>query len=279
MKKFLLFLALFAFGGLLHAEGLSKTVTLTVDDLKGVSSISMDFVNGSGEIVGKKTNKVEIYAVIKISGKDETTLEEALRNAQITVKKSKDSLLISLNYDKLKKYTGDCGGFWDFFASVSKRVNISVKLKAVIPQGFSLDLNGVNFDLTVKNLNKIDVSTVNGNIEAEKVNKAECESVNGNITVKGVVYKVNCEVVNGNLTVNTDSLKMTDIDLESVNGNAHIVIPEKAVHKIDTSSLTSKTVLKRGDETVKGKNLSWKGKGSCDISVETINGAINITLK
>ena len=279
MRKLIMFLIFALTATCIYADQLSKESEITITDLKGVNLISLDFVNGSCEIVGKKTGRVEIKAKIKVSGKNEATVEEALKNAELTVKKSGDSLDISLNYDKLRKYTGQCGGFWDFFSTVNNKVNISVNLKIIVPSHFSLELDGVNFDLSVKNLNKIDVSTVNGNVVAENIKKADCESVNGNIKIYNVIYKVNCEVVNGNLTVNTNSEELTDIVLESINGNADIIVPEKAVAKIETSSLTSKTVLKRGEDIVRGKNLSWQGKGDCDINVETINGTINIVLK
>ncbi len=273
MKKVFFILFMVLFNIVVFSETLQKDVKFTLKDASALTTASFEFVNGRAKIVGENVKSLVIKGTISIKGTDESLYEEVLKNAKLIARVKGNKLEVSLNYEDLKeKYKNR--GFLGFFCSWGKQSNIFVDLEIIVPERLNIDFSGVNFDLELKNVKKADLSNVNGSVYVLEADSVECESVNGNISLENIVYKVDCEVVNGNLAIETRSKKINSISFESINGNVEIKIPFVAIGKISTHSITSKTYLMLKGKKIVDKNLEWKGNGSCDINVETINGKI-----
>ncbi|GEM_PF-6506888 len=276
MKKLILFFFLsFAFN-FVFAHSVEKKVSFSFKDTSKIKLLSLDFVNGTINVKGCKTNSVNISGKIKVRGDDQSVCEEVLKKVKIKTDLSGGELNISLNYKELRDYLGDSGFFSWFCAKRTKKVNLSVELELTVPEGFNMEFSGVNVDISVSNLNRVDISTVNGDVNVEDAEKVECESVNGDIKLNRVVYSVKCSVVNGDFSFKTRSKKISSISFDSVNGDAKISVPASVIGDVETSSVSSKTTLILNGEKRKERDLKYKGEGKCDIDISTVNGDIVI---
>ncbi len=273
MKRFWFFLLCF-FALMLHAENLSKNVKL---DLKvnSLKKVEFEFVNGNMDIIGTKTDRLKVTGKVSVEGKDQASVQEVLNKVKLTHSFDGDSLSISLNYDDLKDYLGN-SGFFNFFCSGKKRVRLAVNLKVELPERMRVHFSGVNFDVEIKNLKSADVEDVNGDINISNLDRVKCENVNGNVVLRNIRKKVSCDIVNGNLEFSGNSLEMVSISVNSVNGNCTIKLPFKAIGNVETSSITSKSILVYKGKKIKGRNIEFQGDGNCDIEIDTINGRVYI---
>jgi DUF4097 and DUF4098 domain-containing protein YvlB len=128
-----------------------------------------------------------------------------------------------------------------------------------------------------------DIELVNGNLTVAGVTGyLSLGTVNGSITASGMTGDAWIETVNGNLDLSFD--KMGDgqtLTLESVNGAISLRIPAKANAQIDAETLNGTVSNDFGLTVEKGHWIGrfmegLVGSGGARISVETVNGNIEI---
>jgi DUF4097 and DUF4098 domain-containing protein YvlB len=217
-------------------EPFSQTVPLTAN-----GSFSIENVNGSISLETWDRNEVEILATRKAPD------AETLERVKIEVEAEPSKVSVSTEYE------GHTEG-------------ASVEYKIRAPRGASLDLDAVNGAIRVLNpAGAVDAESVNGSIEiGDASGPVSAESVNGAVEVGYVSLaagKHDYEAVNGSLTLRMPGTASASFQAETVNGDINTDFPLE-VRK-----------AKYGPQRSLSGTL---GSGGPQISLETVNGAIEI---
>jgi hypothetical protein len=204
-------------------------------------------LNGPMEVVGTaKGGDVEVVAVAHWTNADPA-------KTKVEAKTSPKGVTICTLYPAKK---ASCGPDGDYEISNTERnYDLSVTYQVKLPAGTLLDIEAVNGAVSVKGL------AADGKIEA----------VNGSIEVEATTGALDIEAVNGHVKVKTGGTG--DVDIEAVNGEITVQLADgNAV--VDAETVQGRIEL--GGERFRGEGRKTLGKGGRRVSVETVNGGIEV---
>lgn len=210
-------------------------------------SISLDNVNGDVSVEAWEGNDVRVeYRILGSSDKQ-------LDKVKVRVNSDSSHLSIETHYSNNKSWWGN-----------SDHAQVEYELK--VPATVRLDgIETVNGDLKISGMRaEVDAETVNGDIEASDLNSdAKLGTVNGSIKAWFNRFEDNQRV-----------------SIESVNGRLDVYLPDNADVRIKAETIHGSLKNDFGIEVDKGfvgRDLNGKvGSGNARLSLDTVNGSINI---
>ncbi len=211
-------------------------------------SISVENINGSIKISSWDESDIEFtYVITGNSQKD-------LDRIDVDVRHSSDRFDVETDH-KSSGFGWNSGGG-----------SASYTLK--VPEGVTLKL----------------IDTVNGSIKIfGRFAEVEADTVNGDITVEGSTGDINLDTVNGSIELTLDSMDDQDITMDSVNGRLELYIPGSLDASISADTVHGAIRNDFGLDVNKGwvgqELKSTVGNGRANISMDTVNGAIEIRSK
>jgi hypothetical protein len=149
--------------------------------------------------------------------------------------------------------------------------------------GLKLGMGGrtqaeVTFRVQVPAGVKLDLVQVEGDIASASTAPVKVRGVNGTITVVTSVGPVDAKTVNGTIDARMTTLTGSDsVNVELVNGDAYVFIPETAAATVDIGAVNG-TVLSDFTGIAGGRNRLAKtitgvvGAGTTPVRVRTLNG-------
>ena len=230
----------FARGQVLH----ESTETYALDE---GGSISLDNVNGDVTVEAWEGNDVRVrYRIIGSSDKQ-------LDKINVRINNDPSHLSIETHYTNNKSWWGN-----------NDHARVEYDLK--VPATARLDgIETVNGDLSIRGMRaEVDAETVNGSIEARDLSSdAKLGTVNGSIKAWFNRFQDDQRV-----------------SIESVNGRLDVYLPDNADVRIKAETIHGSLKNDFGIEVDKGfvgRDLNGKvGSGSARLSLDTVNGSINI---
>ena len=208
--------------------------------------LSLESINGDVKIEGWKKKEVSIRAVKKGDGKD---LERIKIFVETDEWEDKDWVSVSVEH-----------------------------------RGFTLKPGSVDFTIQVPSDAILeDIELVNGNLTVSGVTGyLSLGTVNGTITASGMADNAWIETVNGEVNLSFEKMSNgQSVDVESVNGAIVIQLPANADAHVDAETVNGKMsndfelTVEKGEwvgSTMEGRC----GSGSARISLETVNGNIDV---
>lgn len=211
------------------------------------SSLRLDNINGSVDIVAWKKNEIKVTAVItadKQEDRDRISIEMVQNGRGVNVE---------TRYTKQSSWGRNSG---------------KVDYTIMVPFGAHLpSIEIVNGSLSIENVaGEINAELVNGEIVATGLaGDSEISSVNGSIIVK---YK-------------TITSKLNRINLETVNGRVKLSLPDNISASVNVEtvhgSIKNDFGLKAKKNMLVGHSLNGDiGSGDVSISINSVNGSVKI---
>ena len=245
--RFLPILILTLMAGSVLARGNVLQESVETYALDEGGSISLDNVNGDVSLEAWEGNDVRVeYRIIGDS-------EKQLDKVSVRVNSDPSHLSIETHYTNEKNRWGN-----------SDHARVEYELK--VPATARLDgIETVNGDLSIKGMRaEVDAETVNGSIEARDLySDAKLGTVNGSIKAWFNRFEDDQRV-----------------SIESVNGRLDAYLPDNADVRIKAETIHGSLKNDFGIEVDKGfvgRDLNGKvGSGSARLSLDTVNGSINI---
>lgn len=230
-------------GGLARTlEEVTETYAFSPD-----GSVSVENVNG--DITIEAWDRSDVRVDYRITGHS----EKAASRVRVKIDSNPDHLRIDTIYEKSNRWWGDDDG-----ASVhySLKVPASAHLRRI--------------------------ETVNGSVEISGIaGEVEAETVNGGIRARGLKSDAKLSTVNGAVEAEFDRFgERQRVSMESVNGRVEVTLPENA--DVDIRAETVHGSLRNDfgiavDKGLVGSDLRGKlGNGSARLSLETVNGSVDI---
>lgn len=211
-------------------------------------SVALENVNGDVSIEIWERNEVRVYAVKSASS------PELLDELEVKVEADQHRVEIDTRYPSMRGY--------DHGQRFTK-----VEYTLTVPRTAMLDeIELVNGNLTVVG--------VEGGIDAE--------TVNGNIMVRDCAGSANLATVNGGIEAHVDRLSFDNkMDLEAVNGRLDLYLASSLSADLRADSVNGSLKNDFGIEVRKGKYVGSDfhgsiGGGGAKVSLETVNGSINV---
>lgn len=224
----------------------------TVDQsypLAAGGSLSLENINGNVSIEVWARDEVRVYAVKSASS------TELLDRLEVKVSGGANDMRIDTLYPSMRGSEAERGNF------------TKVEYTITVPRAATLaDIELVNGNLTVVG--------VEGGIDAE--------SVNGNIIVRDCAGSASLGTVNGAIEAYVDRLGAGDeLDMESVNGRLDLYLASSIGADLRAETINGSLSNDLGFEVRKGKYVGSDFRGSIGgggsrVSLETVNGTINV---
>ncbi len=210
-------------------------------------SVSVENVNG--DITIEAWDRSDVRVEYRITGR----ADKAASRVRVKIDANPDHLRIDTIYERSNRWWGDDDG-----ASVhySLKVPASAHLRRI--------------------------ETVNGSVEISGIaGEVEAETVNGGIRARGLKSDAKLSTVNGAVEAEFDRFgERQRVSMESVNGRVEVTLPENA--DVDIRAETVHGSLRNDfgiavDKGLVGSDLRGRlGSGSARLSLETVNGSVNI---
>ncbi|OYV99748.1 MAG: hypothetical protein B7X11_05075 [Acidobacteria bacterium 37-65-4] len=227
---------------------------------------SLDNVNGDITVQASEGKQVKVVALKRAKAMDQAKAQAALLKVKVLIESSPSEISVKTSYPNAREGLLNLGAW------------VSVDYTVMVPGGTALKLSGVNGtvnvtvpasvvlcevtngSIRVEGASLLTATTVNGSIRFAVENIREVTSTNGAIegsvlSVKPSAGKV--ETVNGSITLSLAKAAAARIEAENVNGSIRNDLPGLNEEKHSLS----------GD----------LNGGGFALSVETVNGAIEIT--
>jgi DUF4097 and DUF4098 domain-containing protein YvlB len=215
--------------------------------------ISLKNVNGDVHI------EVWDKAEVRVQAEKFASSQELLDELEIEVNASQDSV-------RIETYYPDRRFFFGWFSSGRGEYH-RVEYTLTVPFGAELDsINLVNGNLVV--------TGAQGGMEAELVN--------GNIIAEDIGGDLRLNTVNGSIRPQFEDMENVErIELESVNGRIELFLPPGASASVRVETLNGSLRNDFGLEVHKHKYVGADmrgeiGGGDVDVTIETVNGGIEI---
>jgi len=212
-------------------------------------SVALENINGDVSIEVWERNEVRVYAVKSAS------TPELLDELEVKVDADNNQVRIDTHYPSMN---GSDHGHRRF---------TKVEYTVTVPRTAILDeIELVNGNLTVVG--------IEGGIDAE--------TVNGNIMVRDCAGSANLGTVNGGIEAHIDRLAYDDkLDVESVNGQLDLYLASSLGADLSADTVNGSLKNDFGIEVRKGKYVGSDfhgsvGGGGAKVSLETVNGSINV---
>ncbi len=292
MKKPGLILLLTTLAAPAFAEDVSETM-----DADPRGHVSVSNIAGSIEVRGWSRDSVEVTGTLG-DDVEELVFERDGREVEIKVKVQKSMfgrkdvssrLSIRVPEGSTLEVTG-----------VSARIDVrdvkgdDIELQSVSGSidadvyGGDIEIGTVSGSIDVQGnleIGDIELSSVSGSVSAEDLSgEIAAESVSGRVSVSGGTFESgDFETVNGSIVFKAGLEPGGDLVAESVNGSVTIDIPNTLDAEYDLETFNGgirNCFDKKAERTSRyapGKRLNFTvGDGSAKISVETLNGSINV---
>lgn len=122
----------------------------------------------------------------------------------------------------------------------------------------------------------LSVQNVSGNIDFSKITAEELSinKVSGDVSAEGNIQTIAFESVSGNFNYYTDSLNANFISINTVSGDAYIMLPQDCGFTVDSSSVSGN--LHSGFKGKKIDDSYIYGDGNMGISFDSVSGSISI---
>jgi len=212
-------------------------------------------VNGSITMEAWDRNEIKLVYVKKAESRDR------LADVEVRVEARQDSFDVETDYGNWRR---DNGGGW------RNNGKISVEFQLMVPRGAVLS----------------EIETVNGSVEVSNfTNRTHVSAVNGSVNASNLRGTAHLETVNGEVRGEFERLEPgSKISLETVNGQANVVIPSDSNATIKADSVNGNISNDFGLPVRKGKyvgrDLYGKlGTGEVQIKLESVNGGLTISRK
>ena len=244
LSLFCLALLVFSAGS---AAALTKEVAKTFP-LAADGRLSLENINGDVTISGWDQDEVSVAATIS------ARTQAALDRIEVEIDARADHIHIETVYAKRERWShDDDGGEVEYTVRVPRHI----RLDEVDLVNGSLDLSGVAGDV-------------------------KASLVNGEARVRELAGNVELSTVNGGLDVSFTELGgRQKISLESVNGSLRLAVPGYADAEFEAETVHGRISNDLGLEVEKGRWVGSKlrgalGSGSAQVSLENVNGSIEI---
>jgi hypothetical protein len=218
--------------------------------------ISISNINGSITVEAWDKNEIKLESVKNGESKE--------RLAEVKLKIDAGQTLFSVETDYGSWQNGRNGN-WG-----KNGGNIQVDFHLYVPKNAYLD----------------EIETINGTVNISNMqNFTKASAVNGEVRAVNLRGSADISTVNGTTVAEFDSLQSTDkIALSTVNGRVNLAIPSDADATIKAETVNGGINNEFGLPVKKGKyvgrDLYGKlGTGTVKISLESVNGPLNITRK
>ena len=218
--------------------------------------VNVSNVNGSIVVEAWERNEVKLEAV-KIAD-----TKEALADVQLKIDSRADSFSVEADYDTWRRDRGEKG--WKGHSK------LEVQFKLMVPRTAVLD----------------EIETVNGSIKVSNfVNLTKVSAVNGDVTATNLRGTANLSTVNGSVVADFDRLESgSKISLNTVNGNATLILPSDANATLKADSLNGDIKNDFGLPVRKGQFVGRDmygrvGTGDVQVKLESVNGPLTIQRK
>ena len=211
--------------------------------------VSLENINGDVSIEVWERNEVHVYAVKKASS------PELLDELEVRVDADKDRVRIDTHYPSMNHSDN---GYRRF--------------------------TKVEYTLTVPRLAMLDeIELVNGDLAVVGIEGGmDAETVNGNIMVRDCAGSAILGTVNGGIEAYFDRLSYENkLDMESVNGRLDLYLASSLGADLSADTVNGSLKNDFGLEVRKGKSVGSDfrgsvGGGGAKVSLETVNGSINV---
>jgi DUF4097 and DUF4098 domain-containing protein YvlB len=211
--------------------------------------VALENVNGDVSIEVWERDEVRVYAV-----KSASSLE-LLDGLEIKVDADKSGVEIDTRYPSNRHHNS------------KNRSYMKVEYTLTVPRTVRLD----------------DVDLVNGNLSVVGVEGGvSAATVNGNIVVRNCAGETELGTVNGGIEAHVDRLGPGEtLDMESVNGRLDLHLASSIGADLRAESVNGRLKNDFGIDVRKGKYVGsdFRGKvggGGAAVSLETVNGSINV---
>jgi len=238
-----------ATAGLAAAEaGYEETVDQSYPLAAG-GSVSLENINGDVSIEVWERDEVRVFAVKSASS------PELLDELEVKVDANKNRVRIDTHYPSMN---GSDHGHRRF---------TKVEYTVTVPRTAILD----------------DIELVNGNLTVVGIEGGiDAGTVNGDIMVRECAGSASLGTVNGGIEAHIDRLSYDDkLDLESVNGRLELYLASSLGADLSADTVNGSLKNDFGIEVRRGKYVGSDfhgsvGGGGARVSLETVNGSINV---
>jgi len=217
--------------------------------LSATGRVELENINGAVHIVSWDQNQVKVDAVKRAYS------DELLKDAEIRVHPSADSISIETHYSRNVWHEDD-----------EHRRQASVEYTLTVPRNARLD--------EIKLINgELDITGVSGEV------RASC--INGKLVARGLRAQAKLATINGRLDANYDLLTTAPIELSSVNGSVELTLPSDAKASIEATTvhggIDNEFGLHTNDHRFIGHDLRGElGGGGTQIRLNNVNGTIHV---
>jgi hypothetical protein len=186
-----------------HAIVETRTRRETIP-LDGVRSLVVDNLNGAIVVTGDGGDDIRMVVSERIEAKDRAELEQARREASLTITRDGDRILVCA--DGPFRDPDDCTEWARGFRS-ERRYRVIYEIELRVPRSIDLEVRTIDGDVTV--------SEVRGRLEVG--------GVNGALEIAGAAGPVQAGTVNGAVTVRFAENPREDSTFGTVNGEIDVV--------------------------------------------------------
>lgn len=237
-----------------------------IDDTNSVSSIDIQSVSTTVNIISTDDDKVEAYLHGVANG------YEKGKEPKLICEKRDDIIYIKIEYPNLNNYKGLVNRYFDgkLDIKVPKRVFEEFNAKNVSGEIYISDISA----------DKITGTTVSGEVDIKgcKAKYIVSKSTSGSIEINDIIGKVFTKNVSGSIDLDVKELS-DEINAEAISGDINLKAPDNAdmdlIMKSTSGSLTTDIALKinkSGRNEIRGK----VGNGSVKVQLSTVSGDIEV---
>jgi hypothetical protein len=280
MKRNLLLLLLALTIGAAQAQSQTENIKKTAAFRGPTRVLRIENIHGDVVVEAYNGDQVMLEAQKTITATDQADVAKGMRELQVKMVETGDSILVYLEAPFIQRKNGANGHFnvnrkeHDYGFKVNMTLKVPAKLKLIA---------------STVNEGQVRVSQVQGDIKAR--------NVNGPITLTGVTGVADAKTVNGQIDVTYTTDTPPASAFKTVNGTVNVYYPArfhgnlsfKSMHGeffTDLANLELQPVKVTRNTNQQGNHTTYKidktqsykaGKGGADLRFETLNG--NIYLK
>ncbi|WDV47009.1 DUF4097 family beta strand repeat-containing protein [Clostridiaceae bacterium M8S5] len=235
-----------------------------IDDVEGVTDISIESVASNITIIPSKSNKFQAHLYGTAKGYKEG------KEPKLICKREDDKIVLEIDHKGSKTFGK--------FVSRSFKCKLDIEVPKSVYK--NIKVNSTSGDIKINDIstNDFSIKAVSGDIEVKdcKVDDISCKNTSGDIIIDKISAKVTASTVSGDVELNM--IKMNgDIKANSISGDIEVSVPEKS-----DMDLYMKTTSGTLEADVSGKNSSKNtisatiGNGTNKVNLTTISGDVSI---
>ncbi len=275
----------------IDGESYTVDVNTSLNIPDNVTEISIEAPNGDFEIIGEKTDALDVTGTITMFTENKKEAQESLEDVY-SVKIIGNQAIIRIE---------DTHNNYLWFGENNPRANLNI----TIPEDIFLEIDIVNGDININDiLNSGNIENINGDININNsVGDFDVDMVNGKITSNNIKGKIVAKTTNGKISVDEIdgelNLKTTNGDIDvissnvsndwkvsTLNGKITLEIPSdvnaKLIAESDVSNVTGNIQWieeNNDDDYVGSEKEAILGNGEHRITLDTLSGKIEVYVK